>query len=64
MNATNIINLYKTWYKDIDIVVSKNLDSLVVKDFKTGSTYYINSIDMITRTFSDLGNMRKACNVL
>ena len=64
MNATNIINLYKTWYKDIDIVVSKNFRGLVVKDFRTGSTYYINSVDMITRIFCDLGNMRKACDVL
>ena len=65
-NATNLLNLYKTWYKDIDIEIVKWWGDSVIRvtDNRTGCQFHILSVDQITRSFKDLGNMRKACGVL
>ena len=63
MNATNILSLYATWYKDIDITIDSLTSEVEVFDKRTKSIYYIHNVGMIARTFRDLGNTRIACGL-
>lgn len=64
MNATNIINLYCTWYKGLEITVEDEfitgMPLLKICDTKTGCTYRIFDCDMIMRTFKTIGVTRLA----
>ena len=66
MNATNILNLYKTWYKDVDMTIEPwyDLYSLTVNDKRTGCTYHILAMDEMFRVFRAIGETRKVCGVL
>lgn len=60
MNAGNLLNLYATWYKDISYNIDELWGDLIVSDHRTGCEYRIHTMDMIMRTFRDLGATRKA----
>lgn len=56
MNIVNILNLYKTFYKETEVKVENH--NMRIIDEKTGLNYIVDKESDIPKIFSTIGRMR------
>lgn len=56
MNIVNVINLYKTFYKETEVKVENH--NMRIIDEKTGLNYIVDKESDIPKIFSTIGRMR------
>lgn len=56
MNIVNVLNLYKTFYKETEIKVENH--NMRIIDEKTGLNYIVEKESDIPKIFSTIGRMR------
>lgn len=56
MNIVNVLNLYKTFYKETEVKVENH--NMRIIDEKTGLNYIVDKENDIPKIFSTIGRMR------